>query len=421
MAVRPFNSVAGFSTGDPAVTVVQANGDITTINFTANGVSNLGPVGNVIITGGANGQYLSTDGAGNLSWDSVGNLSSNRAAPMPYLINTGESYIVNENFQGLYSQPITIDGELTVDGMLIEIVDTVFANDNQILYSFNGSPTGNTGFEFQYWDGNLNVPGNINPTGSIIPSADDTYDLGTANARWRNGYFGGNTLYLDTATISVDANGFVVITNEVGGTFTVEGTEQTSTTELENGNSNVKVYANGNVAFTITGNSNVFVVDTGGATLIGNLSANGVKTDNLYYANGSPWDLGGNPGGSNTQIQFNNANEFGASANLTFDSSTNLLSLIGNLSVSGNISLANNSAINIGGNTGTAGQVLTSNGTNTYWSTRFYYGDTPPNFSTLNYGDIFFYIDNPNNFQRLYMWVTDGSSDYFYDFLPPSF
>ena len=421
MAVRPFNSVAGFSTGDPAVTVVQANGDITTINFTANGVSNLGPVGNVTITGGANGQYLQTDGTGTLTWASVANVASNRAAPMPYVIGTGESYIVNENFQGLYSQPITIDGELVVDGMLIEIVDTVFANDNQILYSFNGSPTGNAGFEFQYWDGNLNVPGNINPTGSIIPSADDTYDLGRANARWRNGYFGGNTLYLDTATISVDANGYVIITNEVGGTFTIEGTEQTSTTELENGNSNVKVYANGNVAFTITGNSNVFVVDTGGATLIGNLSANGVKTDNLYYANGSPWDLGGNPGGSNTQIQFNNANEFGGSANLTFDSVTNLLSLVGNLSVSGNISLASNSAINIGNSTGSAGQVLTSNGNSTYWSTRFYYGDTPPNFSTLNYGDIFFYIDNPNGVQRLYMWVTDGSSDYFYDFLPPSF
>ena len=151
------------------------------------------------------------------------------------------------------------------------------------------------------------------------------------------------------------------------------------------------------------------------------MSANGVKTDNLYYANGSPWDLGGNPGGSNTQIQFNNNGEFSASANLTFNSSTNLLSLVGNLSVSGNISLASNSAINVGNSTGSAGQVLTSNGNSTYWSTRFYYGDTPPNFSTLNYGDIFFYIDNPNSFQRLYMWVTDGSSDYFYDFLPPSF
>jgi hypothetical protein len=78
-------------------------------------------------------------------------------------------------------------------------------------------------------------------------------------------------------------------------------------------------------------------------------------------------------------------------------------------------------AVRANGSVGTAGQVLTSNGTNTYWSTRFYYGDTPPDFATLNYGDIFFYVDNPNNYQRLYMWVTDGTSDYFYDFLPPSF
>jgi hypothetical protein len=33
--------------------------------------------------------------------------------------------------------------------------------------------------------------------------------------------------------------------------------------------------------------------------------------------------------GSNTQIQFNNANNFGASANLTFDSNTNALTVIG--------------------------------------------------------------------------------------------
>jgi hypothetical protein len=421
MAVRPFNSVAGFSTGDPAFTVIQANGDVTTTNLTANGVSNLGPVGNVHITGGTNGQVLQTDGSGNLTFATV-NVQSNRAAPMPYNIANGDSYIVNENFQGLYSQPITIDGELVVDGMLIEINDTIFANDNQILYSFNGLPTGNTGFEFQYWSGNISVPGNINTTGNVIPAADDTYDLGRANARWRNGYFGGNTLYLDTATISVDANGYVVITNQVGGTFTVEGTEQTSTTELENGNSNVKVYANGNIAFTVSGTSNVLVATTAGANLTGNLTTTGIKTDNLYYANGNPWNFtAAGANGSNTQIQFNNSGNFGASANLTFNSSNNLLSLVGDLSVTGNIALANTSAIKIGGSTGTAGQVLTSNGTNTYWSTRFYYGDTPPNFATLNYGDIFFYIDNPNSFQRLYMWVTDGSSDYFYDFLPPSF
>ena len=339
MAIRPLNSIAGISVGqDPQTTVILANGDITTTNITANGVidfgatSNvaLGSVANVHITGGAADQFLKTDGAGNLAWDNIGNIAGNNAGPMPYYIATGESYIINENKQGLYSQVITIDGEFVVDGMLIEISDTIQSNQNQILYDFNGTATGNVGFEFQYWSGNLSVPGNINSSGNIIPSADDTYDLGRANARWRNGYFGGNTIYLDTATISVDANGFVVIRNELGGTFTVEGTEQTSTTEIENGTSNVKVYLNGNVATTVSGTANVLVVSTAGANLKGNLTANGVKTDNLYYANGNPWDLQ-QAAGSNTQIQFNNQSDFGASANFTFDSATNNLTVAGNI------------------------------------------------------------------------------------------
>jgi hypothetical protein len=58
----------------------------------------------------------------------------------------------------------------------------------------------------------------------------------------------------------------------------------------------------------------------------GNVTAN-VKTDNLMYANGTPYVLGGSVAGSNTQVQFNDANAFGSSANFTFDKSTNSLSV----------------------------------------------------------------------------------------------
>ena len=170
----------------------------------------------------------------------------------------------------------------------------------------------------------------IDVTGSIIPGADDVYDLGRANARWRNGYFGGNTIYLDTASISVDANGFVVISNELGGTFTVQGNTQSDTTSIVDGTSNVKVYPSGNIATTVSGVANILVVTTAGANLTGNLTATGVKTDNLYYANGNPWDLS-NPGGSNTQVQFNSNGDFGASANFTFNDSTSTVQIDGNL------------------------------------------------------------------------------------------
>jgi hypothetical protein len=89
MAIRPFNSVEGYSVGsDSQITVINAAGNVTATNLTVSGVSNLGPAGNVKITGGTSGQVLSTDGAGNLSFT---NSDSNSAAPMPYQINTGDS------------------------------------------------------------------------------------------------------------------------------------------------------------------------------------------------------------------------------------------------------------------------------------------------------------------------------------------
>lgn len=49
------------------------------------------------------------------------------------------------------------------------------------------------------------------------------------------------------------------------------------------------------------------------------LSAGGISTDNLLYANGQPWAFGGNPGGGNSQLQFNNAGTFGGATTVTYD------------------------------------------------------------------------------------------------------
>jgi len=94
---------------------------------------------------------------------------------------------------------------------------------------------------------------------------------------------------------------------------------------------------------------------------------------------------------------------------------------LNNLSVDGNITLGN--GISIGGTFGSIGQVLTSKGDNTAaWASKFYSGNAPPQAQSItpNYGDCWFYIPDEGD-QRLYMWVTDGLSDFFYDFLPPAF
>ena len=79
-------------------------------------------------------------------------------------------------------------------------------------------------------------------------------------------------------------------------------------------------------------------------TVAGNIAANGLLTNNLYYANGQPWDLQ-EAAGANNQIQYNVNNNFAASANFTFDPSTSVLTVTGNVSASnanlGNIATAN--------------------------------------------------------------------------------
>ena len=446
MALRPFNSVAGITVGsDPQTTVILANGDITTTNLTANGISNLGiignvkitggniyqviatlddtgggnlgwatltfmdaagsntevqynnnnvlganpsftfdsvntlltannfvatstanlgNIGNVIITGGSSGQVIQTDGLGNLIFaDSTG---SNSAAPMPSYIPVGESYLVPSNFQGLFTVPIEIDGELQVDGILAEVGTPINSESGQIIFDDNGELTGNSGFSFDQTSGNLSVPGNGLFTGNLLPSANIIYDLGSSTQRWKDLYLANNTIYLGNSTIS-GANGNLTLTNASGGQLIVTGNSVTTTNSITNGNSNVVVNS---TTVTISANavSNVVVVSNTGANVTGNISTTGIKTDNYYYANGQPLDVGGNPAGSNTQIQFNNDSEFGASANLTFNSSNNLLTVTGNIAANnanlGNAATANylfatagsltlaNGVIAVSGNTG---------------------------------------------------------------------
>ena len=73
MALKPLNSVDGFSVGaNSIINVIDANGNVTANTLTVNSTSNLGNVGNVVITGGSANYYLQTDGTGNLTWAAGG-------------------------------------------------------------------------------------------------------------------------------------------------------------------------------------------------------------------------------------------------------------------------------------------------------------------------------------------------------------
>ena len=111
-------------------------------------------------------------------------------------------------------------------------------------------------------------------------------------------------------------------------------------------------------------------------TVSGNASVGGIKTDNYYYANGSPVDFQ-QAAGSNTQIQFNNNNDFGASANFTFNTATDTLTVTGNANVTNTLLTPNI-------NSGSGALTLTANGQSTIFNANGVVG-FPANVSAPNF------------------------------------
>jgi hypothetical protein len=89
----------------------------------------------------------------------------------------------------------------------------------------------------------------------------------------------------------------------------------------------------------------------------GNVTSNSVYANNYFYANGVPFSS--DPAGANTEVQFNKNGEFGASANLVFDSTSDTLTAL-NVSVTGNTALGDVQTVSIEG--GTNGYVLQTDG-----------------------------------------------------------
>ena len=131
---------------------------------------------------------------------------------------------------------------------------------------------------------------------------------------------------------------------------------------------NWDLFDNSSTALTFgsSGKANIFLIETtdnaegiatsGYLNVTGNATVGGLKTDNLYYANGNPWDLQ-EAAGSNTQVQYNDNNDFGASSAFTFNSGTNTLAVT-------NVSATDVSATTVAGTLTTAAQPnITSVGT----------------------------------------------------------
>ena len=180
--------------------------------------------------------------------------------------------------------------------------------------------------------GNSANDGQGDPLRSAFIKTDDNFD-----AIWAAGPVGSNVTILNTTIATVSTNGNLILKpNGIGivqanshilpNTANIRdlgsSTQRWRTAYSQSVNS-VNLTASGEVILppvsdiTIPGGTNGYVLQTDGA---GNLS---------WTAQGGAGN--GNPGGANTEIQFNDAGTFGGDADLTYNKNTNVLNLNGTL------------------------------------------------------------------------------------------
>ena len=149
MTTKYFNVKNGMTTGN----LLVSEGNVT-----------LGNVGNLHISGGNSGYILSTDGSGNLSWADASSTQS--PAPMPIVVDVGNTLTIAANYQGLFGTPLTINGTLDIDGVLIDVSGQGPAGTvSQVQYNKGADFGATNGFTFDESSGNLAVPGSVNVSG----------------------------------------------------------------------------------------------------------------------------------------------------------------------------------------------------------------------------------------------------------------
>jgi hypothetical protein len=292
MALKPLNSVGGFSVGEIPANVILANADITANKGTFNGNLLINPANNAAFGVLTDNLYY----ANGVPWDLQEAAGSNTQIQFNDSNNFGAS--ANFTFN-------TATNLLTVTG--------------------NG----------QFNNANL---GNL-ATANYVNAAVDVNVISNVNANIVNANsanFAGN--------ISVTGN--IANANNITVTNNLTTFSANVTANLTSGNANL-----GNLA---TAN---FVNVSTNVNVTGTMEAGNVRTDNLLYANGNPWDLQ-EAAGANTEIQYNMGDDFAASANFTFNDTTNLLTVTGNANVTNTLLTPNI-------NSESSNLTLTSNGHST--------------------------------------------------------
>lgn len=277
---------------------LDVSGDAT---FTSN--VDLGSVSNLRISGGVNGYVLTTDGTGNVSWESAGSGGAPGGSNTQIQYNNAGAFAGSSAFTfNNVSNAVQMTGNLTTKNITA----------NNATFYGNALMTGNTTATYYFGDGSFltNVVANVANTVQVAAQPNIT-SLGTLV----NLAVSGNIVTSQT----VSASAFQTSGNANVGNLRATGNVTISTT----------LTANGNVNFT--NSANVALGDISNVHILGGLNGYVIATDGLGGLSWQPQGGGGGgtPGGTNTQVQYNKDGDFAGSAFFSFNDSTNTVQVGG--------------------------------------------------------------------------------------------
>lgn len=162
---------------------INANlGDVVVESLTVEGTSNLGPVGNVTISGGSNNYVLRTDGSGNLTWANIQSEIANAAGTNTQIqFNDDNLFGASANFTfNADTNTLTVAGTANVTDL-----KTVVANLGSVsnVHIFGGLPgqilatdgSGNLTWITDDNDPNIGDGGNANSELRLLAALDGGY------------------------------------------------------------------------------------------------------------------------------------------------------------------------------------------------------------------------------------------------------
>ena len=312
-----FNNAGDF--GASANLVFDTTTDtLTTANFAVTTTANLGAVGNITITGGTNGYVLQTDGSGALSWTAQSGGGGGNGVP------GGANTQVQFNNAGAFGGDAGFIYDISTDKLTAIHIAGEGGNISNVTYA------NITGI------GNISVVDLTGASDTVLYGNGVFADISEgANANYAS--YAGNVVGVaqpnitsvgTLTTLQVGAGGLSVTGNI--------GASNLSVTETTTFTGPVLITSLGNL--TMTGNANL--QNSPNVQLpIANLHIDGGLNGYVLATNGVgnlSWTVQGGggsgvPGGANTQIQFNNAGAFGGTANLVYNSTTNTVTMAGNI------------------------------------------------------------------------------------------